>query len=96
MAAESDEFPWPKFGEVLFRSDNDPQTDAWINWALTGWDAYASGYLEAANLLVEKALETGQRTDTLIYPVAFLYRHLRRASVERNYYPGRRIDLRPA
>jgi len=42
---------------------------------MRGWDAYASGYLEAANLLVEKALETGQRTDTLIYPVAFLYRH---------------------
>jgi hypothetical protein len=75
MDAEPDEFPWPKPGDILFRSDEDPQSDAWLNWALRGWDAYASGYLEAANLLVEKALETGQRTDTLIYPMAFLYRH---------------------
>jgi len=75
MDAESDEYPWPKPGDVLFTSDEDPQSDALLNWALKGWDAYASGYLEAANLLVEKALETGQRTDTLIYPVAFLYRH---------------------
>jgi len=74
MHAEDEEFPWPKSGETVFRSDDDPQTDAWLNWARTGWDAYASGYLAAANLLVEALLEKEQRSDTLIYPVAFLYR----------------------
>jgi hypothetical protein len=48
---------------------------AWLNWARTGWDAYASGYLAAANLLVETILEKEQRADTLIYPAALLYRH---------------------
>jgi hypothetical protein len=87
MEAESDEYPWPKPGDILFRSDNDPQSDAWINWALTGWDAYASGYLEAANLLVEKVLETGQRTDTLVYPVARFRRGRRKEHSRARFNP---------
>ena len=91
MEDESDEFPWPRPGDILFRSDNDPQSDAWLNWALTGWDAYASGYLEAANLLSEKVLETGQRTDTLIYPVAFLYRHYLELRLKELITQGRKL-----
>jgi hypothetical protein len=91
MEDESDEFPWPRPGDILFRSDNDPQSDACLNWALTGLGAYASGYLEAANLLSEKALETGQRTDTLIYPVAFLYRHYLELRLKEIITEGRKL-----
>lgn len=100
MDAESDEFPWPKPGDILFRPDDDPQSDACLNWALRGWDAYASGYLAAANLLVETVLKTGQRTDTLIYPVAFLYRHylelrLKEIIVQGRMLLARQSDFKP-
>jgi hypothetical protein len=42
---------------------------------LNGWDLYATGYLDAANLLVESVLETGRSRNPLCYPVAFLFRH---------------------
>jgi hypothetical protein len=100
MHAESEEFPWPKPGDTLFRSDDDPQSDAWLNWALTGWDAYASGYLAAANLLLEAVFEKEQRADTLIYPVAFLYRHylelrLKEIIVQGGELLAHQSDLKP-
>ena len=55
MHAESDEFPWPKPGDILFRSDDHPLSNAWLNWTLSGWDASASGYFAAANLFVENS-----------------------------------------
>ena len=32
MHAEFDEFPWPKLGDILFRSDDHPLSNAWLNW----------------------------------------------------------------
>lgn len=51
----------------------------WYRNAVVGgfWSndwAYARGYLEAANILVERALEQGL-LDLLFYPICFLYRH---------------------
>ena len=31
MHAESDEFPWPKPGDILFRSDDHPLSNAWLD-----------------------------------------------------------------
>ena len=39
------------------------------------WNAYALGFLRAANSLVDQLMTTRQHLDTMVYPVLFLHRH---------------------
>jgi hypothetical protein len=68
--------PWPIVGDKLFAADDD---DWWHNACLhfsrDEWDLYATGYKDAADLIIERVIQTRQGMDTLIYPAAFLYRH---------------------
>lgn len=38
-------------------------------------DLYATGFKEAADVLVEEVSETRHRQDVLVFPIGFLYRH---------------------
>ena len=67
--------PWPVKGDKLFLKGGDWQHSACLGWAPNKWDAYAVGYKDAADIVVEKATTTGRGLDTLVYPIAFLYRH---------------------
>jgi hypothetical protein len=49
-----------------------------LNFADDPWNLYASGYLEAANALVQGLVQGTIRegkTDLLVYPITYLYRH---------------------
>ena len=52
------------------------------------------GISRRQNLLVETVLKTGQRTDTLIYPVAFLYRHYLELRLKEIIVQGRMLLAR--
>jgi hypothetical protein len=42
---------------------------------LDTWRLYATGYLQAAELLITAIVNTHQSRDAVIYPIPFLYRH---------------------
>lgn len=60
--------------DAFFSSQEDWWNNACLNCYLDGWGLYASGYKEAADLLVKGVEATGAGQDTLVYPVLFLYR----------------------
>jgi hypothetical protein len=67
--------PWPKPKDVLFREDTDWSDNAFLNLGGKAWGAYATGYKEAADVLVHQFLEDWRGKDKLTYPIVFLYRH---------------------
>jgi|SRR6266853_4975756 len=69
------ELPWPQTGDKLFISDTDWWHNACLSFARDKWDLYATGYKDAADIIVNRIIETRQGMDFLVYPVAFLYRH---------------------
>ncbi len=69
----SQEFPWPKLGDVLF-SDKGGWCNAWVGSNPLQWFGYAEGYRRAAELLVKHVAETGRDLDHLVSPFVFLYR----------------------
>jgi hypothetical protein len=67
---------WPLPGDKLFRGDSDPSHNAVIRYFHADrWDLYATAYKDAADALIDRVVETRQRMDSFVYPVAFLYRH---------------------
>jgi hypothetical protein len=69
----SDEFPWPRAGDVLFSGGGD-WFNACVGWKRNQWFGYAEGYRRAADLLVQHIADTQRDQDFLIYPIVFLYR----------------------
>lgn len=62
-------------GKQLIRSDLDPWFNACLNFTHDQLGLYASGYLHAAEILNRHVLESrGKGSDTLVYPIIFLYR----------------------
>lgn len=59
----------------LFRFDRDAINNACLNYAWTNLEAICHGYLKAAEALADHVITTGNGQDTLVYPIAFLYRH---------------------
>jgi hypothetical protein len=68
--------PWPAPNDNLFEIASG-------NWRATAdvqalWGSpatlYATGYRQAAELLVKHVLATGFDQDSLVYPILFLYR----------------------
>lgn len=69
--AEADK-PWPKSSDALFQSG---WLNAFLDYSDPQWDLYATGYKDAADILVDHFFESGGRHgDFLIYPIVFLYR----------------------
>ena len=69
------EIPWPQAGDTMFRSDGDWRMNACLNLHRADWYVYATGYKNAADVLVEHVANTRHQLDTLVYPITFLYRH---------------------
>jgi hypothetical protein len=66
---------WPKAGDSLFSRCDDTWNNACLNFARNPWDLYARGYLEAADHLANRVLESERGLGTWVYPIVFLYRH---------------------
>ena len=68
---------FPKKGDSLFRSTQkcSPHMNACINWTYDKRDIYARGFRFGADVLAEHIFRTGNGLDTLIFPLAFCYRH---------------------
>lgn len=61
-------------GSELFRPDRPWQFNACLNYGLDNWAVYSDGYKEAADILVHALLAGRATLDTVVYPLAFLYR----------------------
>jgi hypothetical protein len=59
---------------VLFKSDADWWHNACLNFNGIDINAYAIGYKQAADFLVERVSQECRYQDTLVYPIGFLYR----------------------
>ncbi|MHA1657524.1 MAG: hypothetical protein ACTSUT_00155 [Promethearchaeota archaeon] len=66
--------PKKKNMEPIFKSCDDWQFNACLNWSFDPLDLYVMGYKDAAEILVKKATEKNSIVDFLIYPICFLYR----------------------
>ena len=64
----------PRKNDKLFRSGEDWQMNACLNYGSGSW-LYSNGYLTAAQSLVAQVIETCRDQDGLIYPIVYLYRH---------------------
>jgi len=99
MSADADgEIPWPRSGDQLFGPDEDWYNNAFINSALDSWDLYASGYLQAAQMLIKAIVNTRESPDAVVYPIALLYRHylelrLKTIITEGQELLGQRVEL---
>lgn len=74
----SEERPYPKKGDTLFQGGGDIHLNADISYWNKDLSAYAKGYKDAADFIVNGAID-GNRSYTfnvsyLVFPVVFLYR----------------------
>jgi len=65
----------PSKEDRLFCESEDWWNNACLNFTHDGLYLYGYGYKEAADILVNSVLESGERQDILIHPIAFCYRH---------------------
>lgn len=61
-------------GNQLFSSAQDWQNNACVNVCLSPIRIYIIGYKQAADHLAQLVTQTARDQDTLVYPIAFLYR----------------------
>ena len=64
----------PLTSSILFMSSADWWHNACLNFMGIDINAYAVGYKRAADFLVERVSQERRHQDTLVYPIAFLYR----------------------
>lgn len=58
----------------LFLTAEDWWDNACLNFLADGWSLYATGYKDAADILVSQVEQEKRHQDTLIFPIIFLYR----------------------
>lgn len=58
----------------LFTSGEDWQSNACVSYSHSPVRLYILGYKKAADILAQQVVETARDQDSLIYPIAFLYR----------------------
>jgi hypothetical protein len=61
-----DQLPWPRFGDQLFGPSDDWRNNAFVNSWLDALDLYASGYLEAAKILIEETVSSQRSPDGVV------------------------------
>ena len=66
--------PPPRKMDKLFRSDDEWEMNACVNYGKGRW-LYSNGYLTGAQSLALQAVESRRDQDGLIYPIVYLYRH---------------------
>lgn len=82
----------PSPEDNLFSSQEDWWNNACLNWCHDGWGLYASGYKEAADLLVQRVEEHNVSQDSLVYPVLFLYRQYLELEIKDILRQSRRLQ----
>ena len=70
----TENIPWPHKGDKLFKSGTDWWHNAGLNYPGIDINAYTLGYKQAADFLVRHVSQVRRYQDTLVYPIAFLYR----------------------
>lgn len=84
-------------GSDLFRSAEDWQLNACVNFGHDDWDVYAEGYRRAGEILVARLAETNSESiDFLIYPLVFLFRHALELQLKSSIRWGRLVLNRPS
>lgn len=81
----------PSSEDRLFTSQEDWWNNACVNWCHDGWGLYASGYKDAADLLVQHVEQRSSGQDSLVYPVLFLYRQYLELQIKDLIRQGRRL-----
>ncbi len=74
----------PSAADSLIVIDDGGWDNACVNWTDTvgSWTLYATGYKDAADILVAHVLTQYRQHDTLVYPIAFLYRQYLELSIK--------------
>jgi hypothetical protein len=75
ITLDLNEAPSPQKGDRLFAAQNDARGEARLHWGYHSLDLYASGFKEAADILVDRIVEGQGSSDSLVFPIGFLYRH---------------------
>ena len=91
------EFRWPRPGDDPFDVHDDNGNHALIaENDFSRFVLMSEGYRQSADVLVDRALENMAETDTLIYPILFLYRHALELNLKYiiNVY-GRKVGVDP-
>ncbi|MBX9660626.1 MAG: hypothetical protein K2X00_18885 [Nitrospiraceae bacterium] len=81
----------PSSEDRLFSSQEDWWNNACVNWCHDGLGLYASGYKDAADVLVQHVEQRSSGQDSLVYPVLFLYRQYLELQIKDLILQGRRI-----
>lgn len=82
----------PSSEDCLFTSQEDWWNNACVNWCHDGWGLYASGYKDAADVLVQHVEQRNSGQDSLVYPVLFLYRQYLELQIKDLIRQGRRLN----
>src|SRR5439155_17966203 len=74
MLIEEKDFPWPQKGDHLFVGREDWYYNAVLNGQRDNLSLYAVGYKRAGEMLVEAVVKSRGDHDSLVFPIAFVYR----------------------
>lgn len=93
----SDERPYPKKDDTLFKGDLDIHLNADISHWNKDLSGYARGYKQAADLIVTKVIEGDPRASTftvsyLVFPLVFLYRQYIELRLKEIIFLGSRLN----
>jgi hypothetical protein len=84
---------WPKIGDSLFLQCEDTWNRACLDFARNPWDLYARGYLEAADHLANRVLESerglifDKKINPLVGASGFIVRDCLGESLSATYLP---------
>ena len=85
------ELPWPQTGDKLFTRESDWWHNACLGFASDKWSLYAIGYKDAADIIVERVIDTRHGMDLLVFPVTYLYRHYLELRLKELIIHGRQL-----
>lgn len=94
----SDERPYPKKDDTLFKGDLDFHLNADISHWNKDLSGYARGYKNAADLIVKKVIEEEPRASMfnvsyLVFPLTFLYRQYIELRLKEIIFLGSRLNM---
>lgn len=69
------ETKWLNGHDSIFANGNDKQMNACLNWSHDPTHAYVTGFMKLAEIGIEHVDRTRSYQDTLVYPIAYLFRH---------------------
>jgi hypothetical protein len=78
--------------DKLFATAEDWWNNACLNFLASGWNLYAVGYKEAADVLVSYVEDRGRHQDTFVYPIVFLYRQYLELALKDFIRDARRLE----